>query len=220
MTHNTELNKISLAESIRILAESDDINNFHHFRDLIDRSSKETISLLFIAASRKGIIRDVEYMIPIVIIGETRDTINDALVAACENCHLKIIKLLLKNGAAIEYKNNLPLKRAVERGHNDAVIFLVEFGADVNVDNGDLVLECCRSGDYPDVLKTLISFGLNILSKYHQAYELCLNNNYMNTAEYLVKYSLKISQEKIEDEKEDCYYTEFNDLLSDDSDYD
>lgn len=194
--HTGPINIQSLAECIRELALDENINDFSDFKNIIDRSNKQAISILFVAASRKGIIRDVEYMIPLVVANEVPNVMEDALVAAAENCHIRIVKMLLRNGANIEYKKNLPLRKAVEKGHTESVICLVEFGANVHIDNDELILHCCRSGDYPDVLKILVSYGLNLLSNYSIAYETCLLFDHQKSIEYLVKYSSKNLQQQ------------------------
>lgn len=55
-----------------------------------------------------------------------------ALIAASGKGHLDIVKILIKNGANINYKNGSALSSAVVGNHYDIVLYLLENGADCN----------------------------------------------------------------------------------------
>ena len=89
---------------------------------------------------------------------------------------LNIVKLLLKNGATIDEKDNTgstSLMFACYRGHFDIVKLLLEHGAIVNLTNnhGDTALHraCIKNSNIP-VITELLKYGAdpNIKNKYNK----------------------------------------------------
>lgn len=159
--------------------------NFQFLKKYVSTCSFEKLCDLFIYVAKFGIIRDVKYIF--YFVGENMEIINKAFIVACENSHIQIMKFLLKNGADIHYQNDLPLIKVIEKGNVEAFVLLVEYGADIFADNGNLPIRCCKSGDYPEIIEELRKTGLDLLlkSKYSEMCEICLQNNHLNTLNYL-----------------------------------
>ena len=165
-----------------------DIDDYYFFKKIVTNLDKNGLGLLLIAAARKGIPRNVEFMLPMAIGYGLTVEINEALCAAASNCHIAVMECLLKNGADIHYKKNLPLSIAVESGHVEAVSLLLENGAYVHTNNDQLIITCCLAGDYADVLKKLIEYGIDVFKHYHTAYDYCLELKHNECAMVLIQY--------------------------------
>lgn len=181
--------RCELSETIDELSSKPDIDNFHRLKQLVASAHKYTLEDLFIAASRKGILRDVEYMAPIVIGNDLKNAINKAFCAAAENCHIAVMDLLITNGADCCYDNNLPIKQAVIGGNVESVKYLLEIGADIHTDDDQLLFLCCQNGDYADVADLLIKKGVDVLKHYHKTLNCCFNLKRNDCASILIRYS-------------------------------
>ncbi|AUL78669.3 putative ankyrin repeat protein [Tupanvirus deep ocean] len=178
-----------LTSAIRELSAQPDVDDFHKLRKIVQTASPRVLGELLRSACRKGVLRDVELMVPMVVAnGQTAD-INESFCLACQNNHIAVMKLLLHNGAKVSYYDNLPIRRAVSGGHVEAVEFLLNNGADVHADDDKLLMICCQSGDYVDVLKLLINRDIDVLKNYHAAYNCCLNLGRNECGCELVRYS-------------------------------
>lgn len=165
--------------------------DFRWLRNNIHTFTPDMLGSMLKNASKKGIIRDVELLLPLVIINGDLNYIHEALVEASSHCHTTIMKLLLNNGADVQYDNNLPLKNAVTNGHSDAVKILLDNGANVHVDSNDLLAMCCEAGDYDDVLTLLIEYGIDISKKYQLAINLSFSKGRKSCMQVLVNYNVK-----------------------------
>lgn len=172
-----------------IIADSNHYG-FRWLRSQIQNCTSPILNSLLLFASKKGVIRDVELLLPLMIIKCNSDDISEALVEASSQSHTSIMKLLISNGANVQYKNNLSLKNAVIGGHSDAVKLLLDHGADIHVDNDDLVAICCEAGDYDDVLLLLIEYGIDISKKYQLAVNLSFSKKRNLCTQVLINYSV------------------------------
>lgn len=183
-------------DAIKSLSARREKIDFHSLKNIVLAARPEYLGYLLVAAARKGIIRDVQFITPIVITNNCLIQINEALCEASANAHTSIIEYLLNNGADIHYDGENPLRRAVREGYVESVDVLLEKGANVHVSNDSLLLDCCRSGDYPDVLKSLFSHGINVLTHYHNALNLCYEKNHSDSARVLICWSANRIVEK------------------------
>ncbi|XWV26943.1 ankyrin repeat protein [Tupanvirus soda lake] len=187
--NNNFRNYCPLTSAIRELSTKPEVDDFHQLRKIVQTASPRALGELLRSACRKGILRDVELMLPIAIANGLTVDINESLCLACQNNHIAVMKLLLHNGAEVNYNNNLPLRRAVSGGHVEAAEYLLNNGADVHSDDDKLLMVCCQSGDYVDVLKLLISRDIDVLKNYHAAYNCCLHFGRNECGSELVRYS-------------------------------
>ena len=184
------LNLKSLIYSAKNLIDSETIYNYNYIKNIILlQSSPQTIGILLVAAARRGIIRDVELYVPIAVGNDLYTEINEALCVAAENVHIMIMDYLLKNGANIHYNNELPLKKAIIAGHIESVDFLLDKGANVHADNDELILLSCRSGDYPDIMNSLILHGIDVLKHYKILVDECYKHNTLQSLTCLFKHN-------------------------------
>lgn len=171
------------------LVQSSRINNFRLVKSIAYSSDKQTLNQLFISAVRTGVIRDVQLYLPIMISNEQRAEINEAFCVAAENAHMAIMNLFIENGITVNFDDDLPLRRAVCSGNVEPVEFLLKKGANVHVCNDELILMCCRSGDYPQIIETLVSHGINIFVHYKMALNTCLEKKFDESAAVLIRCS-------------------------------
>lgn len=186
-----------------------DTNNFHQFKKLISRTSNHNKGQMLITFSSKGVHRNVKYILDKNFRG---DEINEAFCEAIRNCHLDIMDLLIDKGANINYQHNLPIIIAVESGYKEVVKYLLDRGCDIQ--DNDLVIKCCQSGDYPDVLKMLLDNGIE-MSNYHKAYDTCLEKNHYLSAMELTKYNYN-NYSKTEDSTDEDIFDNASYMSEDD----
>jgi ankyrin repeat protein len=175
-----------------------DDSNFHSFEIMVESMEEHQIGQLLIKSCSKGIIRNVEYLLPITIEKGLQEEINISLCVASKNCHLAIMNLLIKSGADIHYNNDQPLIEAIKAGHPESVRVLLRNGANVHVGDDTLVIKCCRSGDNIEILKILVDYGIDVLKHYHSAIRCCFELEREKCASYLIQYSNKIPYQKKE----------------------
>jgi len=84
-----------------------------------------------------------------------------ALRQACHNGHFSIVKYLVEEGANIHAENDSALRFSSERGHLDIVKYLVEEGANIHAEN-DSALRFSSERGHLDIVKFLISMGANV----------------------------------------------------------
>ena len=181
-----------LAIAISQLASQLDIDDYHNLKRMSTISNQHALGQLLYSAARKGILRDVEFIVPIAIGNGMHQQINDAFCTAAQNCHVGVMKYLLKNGADVGYSNQLALRRAVMAGHPESVIFLLKKGANIHANNeavGQLAMDCCRAGDYAEVLTVLIENGIDIFKHYQKIYDCCMELKRVNCAQILIRHS-------------------------------
>jgi len=89
------------------------------------------------------------------------------LMLSCIKGHSDVAKILLKQGADVNFRNDegtTPIMAASKNGHTDTVKLLCRFGADVNAKNENLdtsVMFASSNGNV-DILKHLIENGANL----------------------------------------------------------
>ena len=181
----------NLTRAIRELASQPDINNYHCLKRMLVTSTSATIGELLISACRMGVIRDVELILPTAVVHDLTTQMHESFCVAAMNCHLAIMNLLLQHGVDINYNNQVALRKAVSSGCVESVQFLLNNGADVHHDNDKLLLLCCQSGDYNDVVGTLIENGIDVFKHYHETYDCCLKQNREKCGVALIKYSCR-----------------------------
>ena len=212
LTNNLLNRHCNLVTAVRELAIQPDINNYHHLKKMLVTHSPATIGEMLISASRMGVIRDVEVILPTALVHGLDIQMHESFCVAAKNCHLSIMEVLLQYNIDINYNNQLALCNAVSSGHAESVQFLLNNGADVHYDDDKLLLLCCKSGDYDDVICTLIENGIDTLKHYHETYNCCLKQNRQKCGTILIKYSysaLPQTKNSIE------YSPQENDLLRD-----
>ena len=77
-----------------------------------------------------------------------------ALISACQNGHLDIVKYLLKQGADIHVRNDLALRQASRKGHLKVVKYLVEQGANIYAEDAAALHKATQNG-HSDVVEYL-----------------------------------------------------------------
>ena len=179
----------SLIASLRRTLVDPNFHTFNTIKNCAISSTPEIIGELLVAAANTGVIRDVELYVPIAIGNNLENKINESLCEASQNAHVTVMAYLLKNGADIHHNNELPLRKAIAAGCIESVDFLLDNGADVHVNNDELLVYCCTSGDYPNIVSSLISHKIDVLKNYKTALEICYNKKHMDSASKLVQYS-------------------------------
>ncbi|KAH7371717.1 hypothetical protein BKA66DRAFT_182043 [Pyrenochaeta sp. MPI-SDFR-AT-0127] len=100
---------------------------------------------------------------------DSRLTRVSPLLAAIDKQNLNIVKILVENGAEIDYTKNLgllrtPLQRAAEIGNFDITRYVVDQGAHIDtkpVGNGGTALQLTAMNGYVGIAKLLLELGAN-----------------------------------------------------------
>lgn len=82
------------------------------------------------------------------------------LIWAIANNHVKFAKILIQNGLEINFRDG-PLKIAVQHKRKEMVQFLLDHGADVNIDNGIALLVAIHDDNLP-MVKLLVQNGADL----------------------------------------------------------
>ena len=82
-----------------------------------------------------------------------------ALVGAARGGSVQILSLLVNDGANIHNEDDLPLREAVARGHLDAVVYLLEQGADAHGNAYHNALSEAAEVGNVDIAKLLLKAG-------------------------------------------------------------
>lgn len=186
--------------------------SFHQLKILVsDKNlSVPSIHSLLLDVSRKGIIRDVELLWPIVVANNLYHIMEQAFVICASECHLTILKYMMENLGDVPSIINAGFRASVKFGHCEIVDFFLKKGCDVHLDDDQLLAICCANGDYLNVLQLLVDYGIDVWKHYHKAYNYCLNNKHHQCAEFLVKYSNQNPPKK-EKDKIESYENELQD---------
>src|SRR5271154_3754512 len=171
-----------------------DLNNFLEMKkltsaeaDLSDETNLTAFGNALINSSRKGIIRNVELMLPIAIFHNLKSIINNSLYLAAKYAHTTVLTVFIEYKVDIHFEDDRPLFEAVMSGHMEPVQYLLANGANVHARNNQLLLHCCQSGDYPETLQLLIQHGIKFNSYYSQLMNMCLDKNYSQTGQMLIQ---------------------------------
>jgi hypothetical protein len=128
--------------------------------DTVDR---EGYSLLMIAA-RDGKDHALRALLAAKAKVNARNRLGEtALMLAAIEGRVEIAKLLVFNGAQIEFKGWNPMLYAASRGQDDMVAYLANLGANVNTQapNGATPLMMAVRGGYKSTTKLLLAKGAN-----------------------------------------------------------
>lgn len=93
------------------------------------------------------------------------------LYIASDNGEFEIVKVLLSSGALVNQRcgeqNGVPLHKAASRGHSNIVRELIEFGADVSIENEykNTALHFAAARNNVDILRLLIAAGADVNCK-------------------------------------------------------
>lgn len=166
-------------------------NDYKEFKQFADTCDSYLLKNLFISSAKFGIIRNIEYLIPTIKTNDMIDALNQAFATSAKYGHCRVMLYLLDNGANIKFENFMALQYAVSEGHEDIVDELIKKGADVNIDGGRLLFDCCMFDDNFDVLTLLLMNNINVLEYYQQTINICLTKNHTKCTDLLVKYSIK-----------------------------
>jgi pentatricopeptide repeat protein len=119
----------------------------------------ENVKNLFERMQKKGISVDSPM---------SEDDGYTALIAACENNHLEIVRFLVENGAnvnSVRKDHYTLLFIACNNGNLDIIRFLVEHGADVNDTSTTVgvpvLTRACAKGDL-EIVRFLVEHGANV----------------------------------------------------------
>lgn len=81
---------------------------------------------------------------------------DDYLISAIQNNSIDDVKSAIKNGAAIRYMNDLPLKIAAEIGNVEIIELLLVNGADPHSNDNFLLKEMVRKGDWRSIRDVIL----------------------------------------------------------------
>ena len=117
--------------------------------------------------------------------------INTDLIEACEYGDLELVQDVIKLGADISTKDNLPLLMASKNGHFEIVKYLVENGANVSARGNDAFIWACGGG-HLSTAKYLISKGADPFSQKNDALILACENGHISIIDYLISLGIDI----------------------------
>lgn len=184
--------------------------SYHQLKKIVSDQNLQgnMLRLLLLDAARKGVIRDVELLWPIVVAYNCNDIMKEAFILCAKECHISILNLIMSNFAENAQAIESGFVAAVESGHPEVVEFFLKHGCSVRWNDDILLVNCCKAGDYPDVLKLLVDNGIDVFKHYHEAYDICLKNGYTESANFLVKYSAehppKLNEDSLSILEEEC----------------
>jgi len=115
-----------------------------------------------------------------------------SLQLACRQGHLHTVKYLVENGADINVENTTSLQYASEQGHLDIVKYLIEKEADIHA-AGNLSLLLAADQGHLDIMKYLIENGADINANNGYPLRWAAANGHMEMVKFLVEKGADIS---------------------------
>lgn len=176
MESNNFINEIGsfhecpVTRAILELASQPDVDNFQKFKILIENSTLETIKKLLISTTRKGIIRNVAYIVNQADINcwDISDTLCEALHTAVLYHHNQIMVYLVE-ATNIKLKNDLSiLNEAIHAENCYGFKFLLEHNAPI--DNPKLLVQCCHTIDDPEIIEELFKTDIDFSEHLNEAF--------------------------------------------------
>lgn len=135
--------------------------------------------------TQNGTIEYIKLLLKHFNCAEKNYYVNEAFIEATRASHIDIMKLLLDNGAIINFSNEKALKESVIYKQSDSIEFLLKNGADIHVNADYLLVIACEIGDL-SIIKLLIEKGLDINKNYQPAIKIALERDRMDIIELLM----------------------------------
>ena len=188
--------KCPLTKTILELASQPDIDDFQKFKDLITASNLNTIKKILISVVRKGIIRNVEYIITysknygLVI----NDVLYDAIYIAIVYHHNQIINYIMDNflDIIIEHdKDDYLLSEAISAENCVAIKFLLQRGT--KIINPKLLIQCCYTLDELEIIEMLFRTNINFNEHINEAFSAAAMKCHIITMNYLLKKGVDVA---------------------------
>ena len=164
-------------------------NDFKKFKQFATSCDSFVLGKLFIGSAKFGIIRNIEYLMSkknnFSIMDYDLDT---AFNESAKNGHLTVMLFLLDNGADIENCDHFALRNAVSEGRVEILNALISRGANINIDDGILLLTSTNLNDNVDVLTVLLFNNIDISIYYDIILDRCITRNYTKCSELLLSF--------------------------------
>jgi ankyrin repeat protein len=189
----------------------------------INFKSKERYTPLFFAVqyNRKPI---VEYLVSkgVKIDEKNGQLEHTAMIKACEDGSLDIVKVLVDAGANINLKSKgefSPLLYAVENKRKPIVEYLVSKGVNIDEKNGHLgntaLIKACEFGSL-DIAKVLVDAGANINLKSKAGFTplfYAVQKNHKPVVEYLISKGVNVDEKNGQEGSSALYQASYDGLL-------
>lgn len=151
-------NICSLTETIMELASKSVVDDFNNFKDIIGRSSPQILDELLLLNARKGITRNVEYIVNYCYLHEINidDAINDCICITSMYHHNGILSYLLENTQNCNagcYENRA-LKNAITSKNLSGINILLNKGVTIN--DPDIIILYCSLIDNVNTLEKIL----------------------------------------------------------------
>lgn len=123
--------------------------------------------------------------------------VNDdiVLLIAAEQGYLSLIKLLISNGLTINNIESinatnfdLALICATKNNHNDIILFMLEHGANPNINDGEALINCCNFENKIGI-ELLLRYKVNINVRNGAPIIICIKKNNIDCVNLIVNYS-------------------------------
>jgi len=111
------------------------------------------------------------------------ETINQLLISACEKGNLKVIKFLIEEGANVNVERRRALIISVRLGNLKIVKYLVKNGADFHADNEKALITAIKE-NHLEIVKYLIDQGANFKKYEYLIEKALLKNNLVSIDEF------------------------------------
>jgi ankyrin repeat protein len=172
---------------------SNRLHDFDYIKKLIDSDLLHLIEQALFLNAETGIPRNVEYMLPWLLEHGHIAQINEAFCIATENGHVAIMELLFNVGADITYENNRPLRLSINKYGHRALEFLLKNGANANLDDGILLVKCCKLSDNTKMISLLLEKGANVRCNGDQPLLEAIGNGRVETTRLLVEHGADLN---------------------------
>lgn len=164
----------------------------------VDRSDIDLWS-----AAYHGCVDEVERLVDAGADIDGSGIVRDPLVAAANQGHEVIVKLLIEAGANVNYQAGLDgnaLEAAAFEGHEEILKVLIEAGANFNYQAGHYgnALAAAAYGGHEEILNTLIEAGANVNDQggvFGSALHAAIIKNEIKTVKMLLEHQASINSE-------------------------
>lgn len=173
----------------RNTADLTTINDFGVFKIVYGEQLclKTDLEHIFLFSATNGIVRNVEYLLPLVQKESYDILMNVSFGEAAKYNHFQVLKLFDTKIIDVDYDDSYAMRHSIMGDYTETVKYLVENGAAVTL---DMIVSCCENGDNRDIMEILVKTYSEPLSTYYQKIiVLCLDRPDRSAiTEFLITY--------------------------------
>lgn len=120
----------------------------------------ETLEEVLLIVSRYDNVDIIKFLVDK---GLSTEAIEEAFINSASEGNFNVVKYFVEiAGVNIHYNDDIALMYSVEHKHNNISKYLIDMGSNVNAQNGEILIESARTGNF-EIFEYLLKKGANIV---------------------------------------------------------